>query len=84
VQTGDQAQQRDTAAAQAVRLPGDDPSSLLLVAPAEQQVQLGVLPTLGMVALLRTMSTLTLMDLRILHQSLSRPLGSRAAYITLP
>jgi hypothetical protein len=35
MQTGDEAQKGDTAVAQAVRLPGDDPSSLLLVAPVE-------------------------------------------------
>jgi hypothetical protein len=46
---------------------------MLLVASTEQQIQLGVLPPLGMVAALPTVRTLTLMDFRILHQSLSRP-----------
>jgi hypothetical protein len=59
--------------AQAIRFPGDYPSPLLLVAPAEQEIQLGVLPPVGMVAAFRTARTLTLMDCCILHQSLSRP-----------
>jgi hypothetical protein len=59
--------------AETVRFPGHDPSPLLFVAPAEQQVQLGVPSPLGMVAALRTVRTLTLMDYRILHQSLSLP-----------
>jgi hypothetical protein len=73
MQTGDEAQEGDAAVAQAVCLPGDDPSPLLFVAPAEQQIQLGMLSLLGMVAALRTVRTLTLVDFRILHQSLSRP-----------
>jgi hypothetical protein len=73
MQTGDEAQKGDAAVVQAVCLPGDDPSPLLFVAPAEQQIQLGVLSPFGMVAALRTLRTLTLMDFRILHRSLSRP-----------
>jgi hypothetical protein len=73
MQAGDEAQEGDTAVAQAVRLPGDDPSSLLFVAPAEQEVQLGMLATVGMVAAPRTVRTPTLVDFRILHESLSHP-----------
>jgi hypothetical protein len=59
--------------AQPVCLPGDDPSSLLFVAPTEQEIQLGMLATVGMVAALRTVRTLTLVDFRILHEVLSHP-----------
>jgi len=73
MQTGDEAEEPDAAVAQAVRLPSDDPAPLLFVAPAQQEIQLGMLRTVGMLAALRTVRTLTLMDFRILHTSLSHP-----------
>jgi hypothetical protein len=45
----------------------------LLVAAAEQEIQLRMLSPVGMIVALGTVKTLTLMYYRILHNSLSHP-----------
>lgn len=73
MQTRDQAQEGNAAMAQAVRLPGDDPPSLLLVAPAQQQIELRVPIFIRVFGCLGTMRTLTFLDYGILHNPLSTP-----------
>jgi hypothetical protein len=73
MQARDLAQQRHPAMSQATGLPGYNPTPLLLVAAAEQEIQLGMLSPIGMIVALGTVRTLTLMNYRILHNSLSHP-----------
>jgi hypothetical protein len=68
-----QTHDRQAAVPQPIGLPSHDPPPLLLVATAQQQIELRmrflvrVLPRLG------TMRTLTLMDHSILHNPFSHP-----------
>jgi len=68
-----QTQESQAAVAQPVGLPSHDPPPLLLVATAQQQVELRMPSLVGMVARYGTMRTLTLMDQGILHLPLSHP-----------
>jgi len=73
MQTRNKAQQRHAAMSQAIGLPSYHPTPLLLVATAEQEVQLEMLLLVGVIVALCTMWTLALIDYRILHSSPSHP-----------
>jgi hypothetical protein len=73
MQTSHQTHKTQSAVAQPVGLPRYDPPPLLLVAAAQQQIELSMPRFVRVFVGLRTMRTLTLMDLGILHDPLSHP-----------
>jgi hypothetical protein len=73
METGHQTQESQTAVPQPAGLPSHDPPPLLLVATAQQQIQLRVPFLVRVIVRLGTMRTLTLMDHGILLNPLSNP-----------
>lgn len=78
MQTSHQTQESQATVPQPVGLPSYDPPPLLLVATAQQQIELRTPFLVGVLVRLGTMSTVTLMDYGILHNPLSYPwIGER-------